>query len=97
VLTNVVNYAYRDGAAHEIHVDLDASSGRLVIEVKDDGRPFNPLTISEPDVSADIEERTVGGLGIHFVRLIVDDLSYRRINGWNVLRLEKKTTDGAGA
>jgi len=94
ILTNVVSYAFQDGAAHEICVELDAHEQRLVINVKDDGRPFDPLKTATPDLSGKIEDRAVGGLGIHFVRSIMDDVRYRRVDGWNVISLEKATTLG---
>jgi anti-sigma regulatory factor (Ser/Thr protein kinase) len=92
VLTNVVSYAFEDGAAHEIYVELQAQDRRLVIDVKDDGRPFDPLQALAPALSDDIEDRPIGGLGIHFVRSIVDDVRYRRADGWNIMTLEKTIT-----
>jgi anti-sigma regulatory factor (Ser/Thr protein kinase) len=92
ILTNVVSYAFKDGAAHEICVDLQADDQRLTIDVKDDGRPFNPLKAAAPELSGGIDHRVVGGLGVHFVRSILDEVRYRRVDGWNVLTLEKATT-----
>lgn len=89
ILTNVVSYGFEDGHAHEILLSLTLRPGRLVMEVQDDGRPFDPSAIPAPDLDADLEERQIGGLGIHFVRTLLDSMSYSRRNGWNVLRLEK--------
>ena len=89
VLTNVVSYAFEDGAAHEIYIELEAQDQRLIIDVKDDGRPFDPLSAAGPELSDDIDERPIGGLGIHFVRSILDKVSYRRSDGWNVMTMEK--------
>lgn len=91
VLTNVVSYAFEDGAAHEIYVELQAKDQRLVIDVKDDGRPFDPLQAAPAALSDDIDDRPIGGLGIHFVRSIMDDVRYRRVDGWNIMTLEKAT------
>lgn len=89
ILTNIVNYGFEDGGAHEIVLVLSIASNLLTIEVQDDGRPFDPLGIPEPDLEADLESRQIGGLGMHFVRTLLDRVSYSRRNGWNVLKLEK--------
>ncbi|MCR6502756.1 ATP-binding protein [Shinella sp. CPCC 101442] len=90
VLTNTVNYGFEDGNAHEILLSLAVDAGHLTIEVQDDGRPFDPLGIPAPDLDADLESRQIGGLGMHFVRTLLDRVSYERRNGWNVLKLEKQ-------
>lgn len=89
ILSNVVAYAFKDGNAHEIFVTTTAEAQRLVIEISDDGAPFDPLSLPPPDLSDDIESRQVGGLGMHFVRCLLDDVGYQRLNGWNVLTLQK--------
>ncbi|MCQ4628857.1 ATP-binding protein [Shinella sp. CPCC 100929] len=90
ILTNAVNYGFEDGEAHEILLSLSIAADRLAIEVQDDGRPFDPLGIPEPDLDADLESRQIGGLGMHFVRTLLDRVSYCRRNGWNVLSIEKQ-------
>lgn len=90
ILSNAIAYAFRDGHAHEIFVTATAEPGRLVIEISDDGTPFDPLAVPPPDLSDDIETRQVGGLGMHFVRSLLDDVVYERVNGWNVLTLRKR-------
>ena len=60
----------------------------LTIEIVDDGRPFDPLTDApKPDVNAELEDRNIGGLGIHLVRKMMDDVRYRREEGKNHLTL----------
>ncbi|MFC6486415.1 ATP-binding protein [Nitratireductor sp. GCM10026969] len=89
ILTNQVNYGYRDGLNHEILVSMTVEAGRLLLEIRDDGEPFDPLGVPEPDLSSDIEQRQIGGLGMHFVRRLLDKVEYQRRNGWNVLTLRK--------
>lgn len=89
LLTNTISYAFADGHMHEIVATLELDGGDLVIELRDDGKPFDPLSIPEPDLDADIEERQLGGLGMHFVRTVMDDVSYDRSGGWNVLTLRR--------
>lgn len=98
VLSNCVNYGFRDSALHEIIVEVEVEPGRLTIEIRDDGVPFDPLGVPEPDLEASLEDRQIGGLGMHFVRTLLDDVTYRRSRGWNVLRLTKewqRADDGA--
>lgn len=96
LLTNIISYAFRDGARHQIDIDLDFSGERLRIDIRDDGIPFNPLDIPLPKLDAGLGEREVGGLGMHFVRHIADEISYRREANWNILRLSKNMGGPSG-
>jgi len=91
ILTNIIRYGYDDGAGvHEITVRFAVDHGELVVEVEDDARPFNPLEIAPADVSSPVEQRRVGGLGVHLVRSVMDALAYRRDGDKNVLRMTKR-------
>jgi sigma-B regulation protein RsbU (phosphoserine phosphatase) len=92
LLTNTISYGYEDSGEHEIVVTLLLSDGTLTAEVHDDGIQFNPLERPEPDLSLNIEERPIGGLGIHLVRKTMDTIDYRREDGYNVLTLKKHIT-----
>lgn len=89
ILTNVISYAFTDGAAHDIVLRLAVSAGEITVEVEDDGQAFNPLDVAPPALDAPLVERSVGGLGLHLVRQVVDRLAYRREEGKNVLVLKK--------
>ena len=89
LLTNVISYAYKDDKEHEIQLVLEKESGRLILTLEDDGLPFNPMDIPEPDTSVPIEEREIGGLGIHFVRKFMDSFDYRRESDRNIVTLVK--------
>jgi anti-sigma regulatory factor (Ser/Thr protein kinase) len=89
LVANVVRHGHDDGQAHPIDVALRIEGDRLLVEIADDGRPFNPLERSSPDVEAPLEERAIGGLGIHFVRTLMDEVAYRRESGRNILRMVK--------
>ncbi len=87
IVINVMNYGHEDGL-HEIDISLIADGNSLTIEIVDDGRPFDPLTDApKPDVDAELEDRNIGGLGIHLVRKMMDDVRYRREEGKNHLTL----------
>jgi anti-sigma regulatory factor (Ser/Thr protein kinase) len=89
-VTNVLQYAYADTSLHEIRVRLSCDEGALHVEVEDDGRAFNPLEAPPVDTSIPMEERPIGGLGIHLMRRFMDGLDYRREGARNILRMTKR-------
>jgi anti-sigma regulatory factor (Ser/Thr protein kinase) len=97
VLSNIMKYAYSDDAEHKIHIRLRVLDNFLEAEIKDDGVPFNPLAILAPDVSTPLRDRRVGGVGIHFVAQLMDDVAYIREDECNRLVLRKRTQHISGA
>lgn len=89
LLTNTISYGFPQGGEHEITVEIVLQGGALVITTHDGGLAFNPLERAEADTSQGIEERPVGGLGIHLVRNMMDEIEYRRESGQNVLVMKK--------
>ena len=90
ILTNIISYGYDDGAAHLIAVRVALEGdGQVTVEVADDGRAFNPLQSPEPDTHAAIDDRPIGGLGIHLVLRLMDEVAYRRENERNILPLRR--------
>lgn len=89
ILTNIISYGYTDEREHEIRVRVKAQPGEVIAEVEDDGQSFNPLAASEPDLEMPLEDRALGGLGIHFVRQLMDGLEYQRQEGKNLLLMKK--------
>ena len=94
ILTNTISYGYDDDDEHliAVRVALEAD-GLITIEVADDGKPFNPLAMPEPDTQAAIDDRAVGGLGIHLVLRLMDDVAYRRENDRNILTLKRRARE----
>jgi serine/threonine-protein kinase RsbW len=87
VLVNICRYAY-DDATGEVEIRCtQAETPHLLIEFIDTGKPFNLLTLPPPDLTADVEQRQVGGLGIVLIRALVDQITYCRAGNRNVLRL----------
>lgn len=89
LFTNIVNHGFTDEKEHEIHIELRCNHASMSIRMEDDGPPFNPTKKSSPDTGCAIEERLIGGLGIHFVKHFIDTCTYQRKNGKNIMILEK--------
>lgn len=94
MLSNIIKYGYTDDAIHEIRVRLSVDGPMVVFEIEDDGRPFDPLAAPAVDVEAPVEERRVGGLGIHIVRQLMREMDYARVAGRNRLVM-KMPLEGA--
>jgi serine/threonine-protein kinase RsbW len=89
-VANVIDHAF-DGIAppHRIRVRLDLDAERVAAEIVDNGHPFDPSAEPHSDVTLPLDEREIGGLGIHLMRHMMDRVSYHRHRGYNHLRLEK--------
>lgn len=89
-VVNVMNYAYPRGTVGDIKIEAQADDSRLKFVITDSGSPFDPTAMPEVDTTLSAEDRPIGGLGIHLVRHIMDAVNYERIDGRNVLTLNKK-------
>ena len=88
IVVNIVSYAYPSDTSGDIEIRYSLpEEEKFVIEVIDWGIPFNPFSVPDPDTEADLEDREIGGLGIFFVRNLMDEVHYRREDGKNVLTL----------
>jgi phosphoserine phosphatase RsbU/P len=88
-VTNIISHGYSDHREHEILVRIRVESGEVIAEVKDDAEAFNPLTTPDADVTTPLDERTVGGLGIHLMRKLMDGIEYQRLEDGNLLIMKK--------
>jgi anti-sigma regulatory factor (Ser/Thr protein kinase) len=88
ILNNIISYAFDDPGQHEIVVRLKLGCGKVEVVVQDDGKPFNPLEVPTPNLEAK-PRAAGGGVGLHFVRNLTDQLEYARRDGINQLRLTK--------
>ena len=93
LLNNVISYAFDDDETHSIDIVLSTDSQRFIVSVTDEGVEFDPFLRLDPDTDSGIEDRMIGGLGIHLIRNLMDDYSYRRVDGKNIttlmMRLQK--------
>ena len=94
---NTVNYGFRDAADRSqgsIEILISEQTDSLRIDYLDNGTPFNPFEEApEPDVDTGIAERRTGGLGVHFVRTMMDEVGYKREGDKNLIRLSKRRSD----
>ncbi len=93
VLNNVISYAYEDEDKHEIRIHFEISKDWLAVRIADDGIPFNPFDGRNPDTTSSIEDREIGGLGIHIVQKMMDEATYERSRDTNLVVLKKKLSD----
>lgn len=90
-VVNIIHYAYQTPSGIiEIGCSLDDSGEHIVVELKDRGVPFNPLEKEEVSPPQDLASQEIGGLGIHFIKKMVDLIDYRYQDGANILLLSKK-------
>ena len=85
-LVNIFNYAYPETPG-DIEINCKLENGRFIIEIIDSGIPFDMTSLTDPDLTADVEERKIGGLGIFLVKKMVDEVRYRREKDRNILNL----------
>lgn len=96
LVTNIISYGYPREETHHIDLALSVEGDELTAVIMDSGTPFDPLSARSPNIDAPIEERGVGGLGIHLVRNMVREMHYERQDGLNVLTLKKRVERARG-
>lgn len=84
--TNIIKYGYTDEAG-TIDIICCMRNGELVVVIKDEGKPFDPTSVQPPDLNASLEERQMGGLGVHLIKTMMDEVRYEFIDGKNVLTM----------
>ena len=89
-IVNVINYAYPKEKHESIYLSAQLHEGSIVFVLTDTGMQFDPTKAPEADITLSLEDRPIGGLGIFLIRQIMNEVSYERIEGKNVLTLSKK-------
>lgn len=87
-VTNIMENAYQDNKEHHIKVILQYQDNTALIQLRDDGLPFNPLQSPELVLPHSLEEAEEGGLGIHLIRSYTDECQYQRTNSENILTMK---------
>ena len=87
IFINISRYSYPENAPGSVTITYAIPKpGELSIEVGDQGIEFDPLAAPAPDLTLDLEQRPIGGLGIFLLKTFAGSLSYRREGGWNRLK-----------
>lgn len=89
-VVNVINYAYPKEEHEFIYLSARMHEGSIVLVLTDTGKEFDPTLAPEVDITLSVDERPIGGLGIFLIRQIMNEVRYERIDGKNILTLEKK-------
>lgn len=90
LVVNAIDYGYPDGREGHIDITLDTTPSEIWIRIEDDGDAFDPFGQPTPDLTGGLEERAIGGLGIHLVRSYMDSCAYIRAGGRNRVSLAKR-------
>ena len=86
IFMNIARHSYRGGPPGLVSVAYSVTGpGELTVEFGDQGIEFNPLDAAPPDLTLDLAQRPIGGLGVFLLKAFADSLSYRREQGWNRL------------
>ena len=86
-LANVIMYAYPEGTEGDVTLSMKMDGNAIHMEISDKGVPFNPLQQQEANLDVPLEERKIGGLGIHLIKEIMDSVAYEYREGKNLLKL----------
>lgn len=89
-VVNVINYAYPKEEHQHIYLSAKLQGGSIIFVLTDSGKEFDPTLAPEADITLSAEDRPIGGLGIFLIRNIMNEVKYERIEGKNVLTMEKK-------
>lgn len=89
-VVNVMNYAYPPEDHGDVDIHCVCEDHELRFIITDTGTPFDPTKVKAADTTLSAEDRPIGGLGIHLVRQLMDDMSYSYTDGKNILTLTKK-------
>ena len=89
-VVNIINYAYPKEEHQFIYLSARMNDGSIVLVLTDTGKEFDPTMVPDADVTLSADDRQIGGLGIFLIRQIMNEVRYERIDGKNVLTLEKK-------
>lgn len=74
--TNIIEHAYGGESLEQIECKCQVKEDRLIIQLRDCGNPFEPNRIPNPDLEAELEDRDVGGLGLYFIRQLMDEVEF---------------------
>ena len=74
--SNIIEHAYAGVKGGKLEIECSIFEGGLKIVMRDQGKSFNPSSVPEPNVKADLSERKIGGLGMYLMRKLMDEVTY---------------------
>lgn len=89
MIANIIEHAYDDAKEHIIDIKIRLTETAVVLQIRDDGRPFNPFTQTKPDTTSALTVRPVGGLGLHLATSLMDSYEYQYTGKYNCVLLKK--------
>lgn len=90
-LANIISYAYEEPGQRDIRLELIALQDGVRLTIRDDGRPFDPVSAPLHQQPASLAEARIGGLGLQLIRKLMSACEYRREQDGNVLVLDAHT------
>jgi serine/threonine-protein kinase RsbW len=91
----IIEHDYAGVEGGKLEIDISISDNKLKIIMRDHGKPFDPASVPEPNVKADLSERKIGGLGMYLMRKLMDEVSYESSpETGNILTMIKRLGDG---
>ena len=88
--SNIIEHAYEGESDASLFVTCDIENDEIIITMRDTGKPFNPKTVKEPNLKADLSERQIGGLGVYLMRKLMDNVKYESSGAGNLLTMTKR-------
>lgn len=89
MVSNVIFYAYPEGKAADIELVAESDGSKLTFVLSDRGKAFDPTLKADADPDVNPAEREIGGMGIYIVKNIMNEVSYQRLEGQNLLTMTK--------
>jgi serine/threonine-protein kinase RsbW len=93
MVSNVIFYAYPEGKTADIELTAECTGHTLTFVLSDKGREFDPTMKEDIDTATDPADRELGGLGIYIVKNIMNEVTYQRLEGKNLLTMKKDLED----
>ena len=88
--TNIIEHGYGGEDRGAIDISCTAAQGELIIKIHDHASPFDPASVPQPNLEAALDEVRIGGLGVYFIRQVMDVVDFSYENGGNTLTLVKR-------
>ena len=93
MVSNVIFYAYPEGKTADIELSAECTGHTLTFVLSDKGREFDPTMKEDIDTGTDPADRELGGLGIYIVKNVMNEVTYQRLEGKNLLTMKKDLED----